>query len=237
MGDPVIKKQLLEILQAIDAVCLKEGLSYMMTFGTLLGAVREKGFIEWDDDADIMMLRKDYDVFEASGEKQLAAYGLYLDRSERVPNVALIQTPAIGVDICILDALPNGKLERRLQNLQLKLLQGMMKSAIDYSKYDFVGKVLVFGTSTLGKAMSEQAKLKRYVKVSQSAHSGDPDAYFMSNGLYRFMDIVFAKEIVSEAVRIPFEDAALLAPIGSDEVLKLFFGNDYMTPKRDNYYA
>ena len=42
MGNPVIKQQLLGILKAIDAICLKEGLSYMMTFGTLLGAVREK---------------------------------------------------------------------------------------------------------------------------------------------------------------------------------------------------
>ena len=237
MGNPVIKQQLLGILKAIDAICLKEGLSYMMTFGTLLGAVREKGFIEWDDDADLMMLRKDYNAFEARCQGHLAELGLFLDRSERVPNVALVEDPSIMVDLCILDALPKKTLHRKWQNFELKLLQGMMKKDVDYAQYDSVGKLLVFGTSTLGKFMTDEAKLKTYMRISQRANVGGADELFMSNGLYRFMDITFKKELVAETVRLPFEDLELLAPAGWDQVLRLFFGNDYMTPKRENYYA
>ena len=49
-----------ELLRFIDYVCKKYGLTYFLTYGTLLGAIRHGGFIPWDDDLDIMMMRKDY---------------------------------------------------------------------------------------------------------------------------------------------------------------------------------
>ena len=54
---------MLNMLVDIDEVCRKHGLCYYLAYGTLLGAVRHHGFIPWDDDADIMMPRKDYEKF------------------------------------------------------------------------------------------------------------------------------------------------------------------------------
>lgn len=56
-----IQKISLDILKKIDEICCKLNLRYVLTYGTLLGAVRHNGYIPWDDDVDIMMPRPDYE--------------------------------------------------------------------------------------------------------------------------------------------------------------------------------
>lgn len=67
-----LHRVLFHILKDFKACCERHGLTYMLCGGTLLGAVRHKGFIPWDDDADVMMPRKD---FEKVGQAMLDDYG------------------------------------------------------------------------------------------------------------------------------------------------------------------
>lgn len=66
-----LKETQLEILLAFDKACRDLGLSYFLDSGTLLGAARHQGYIPWDDDIDVGMVREDYDMFLAKGQQYL----------------------------------------------------------------------------------------------------------------------------------------------------------------------
>ncbi len=66
-----VQKFQLEILLEFDRICKKNNIKYQLFAGTLLGAIRHKGFIPWDDDVDVCLLRKDYETFIRVCEKDL----------------------------------------------------------------------------------------------------------------------------------------------------------------------
>ena len=68
-----VQKLLLGYLLEIDRICKKHEIKYFLAGGTLLGAIRHHGFIPWDDDADVMMLREDYEKFQKVAVKELPA--------------------------------------------------------------------------------------------------------------------------------------------------------------------
>lgn len=80
-----IQKLELEMLRIFIDVCQKLDLDYCMLGGTLLGAVRHQGFIPWDDDIDVGMMRQDYEIFLARGQEFLPE-GFFLQTFQTDPE-------------------------------------------------------------------------------------------------------------------------------------------------------
>ena len=74
------QKALMVLLQEFDRVCRELEIPYILFAGSLLGAVRHQGFIPWDDDIDVMMLRKDYDRFMKEADRVLDQEKFFLQK-------------------------------------------------------------------------------------------------------------------------------------------------------------
>lgn len=114
----------LDILLAFHDYCEQKGLSYMLYYGTLLGAVRHQGFIPWDDDIDVVMPRDDYEAFFRSfpcdSSFETIKLISYRDRSSIYPFIKLVDTrtevvedfvdprykTGVWIDIFPMDGLP-----------------------------------------------------------------------------------------------------------------------------------
>ena len=126
----------LEMLIEVDRICRKHNIQYSLDGGTLLGAVRHKGFIPWDDDIDVIMLRKEYAKFRRVCKKELDTARFFLQdyksdpyyrwgwakiRRENTEHVRLgqeflKQKTGIFIDIFVADNVPDSFLMRRLHH-------------------------------------------------------------------------------------------------------------------------
>ncbi len=124
----------LEMLKEVDRICRKYHIRYSLDGGTLLGAVRHNGFIPWDDDADVVMLRPEYKKFYRACKKELDTERFFLQdfrtdenyrwgysKMRRNGTVFLREgqehggwNQSVFIDIFVYDRVPDGFLWRRL---------------------------------------------------------------------------------------------------------------------------
>ncbi len=81
-----IHKESLKLLKEFDSFCSKHDIKYSLAYGTLLGAVRHKGFIPWDDDVDVFMTRDNYDKFSRLYKSE----DYFFVNRERYPNCCIL---------------------------------------------------------------------------------------------------------------------------------------------------
>ena len=81
-----LQKVELEMLIEIDRICRKNNIKYSIMYGTLLGAVRNGGFIPWDDDCDVVFKRDEYEKFFEACKKDLDTSKFFLQEHRTDPN-------------------------------------------------------------------------------------------------------------------------------------------------------
>ena len=172
-GTLEMQQYLLPILVDFDKFCRENDIKYSLSDGTLIGAVRHKGFIPWDDDIDVTLDRENFNKFIAASKKTLPdqyeiIHDIWIRRFSRKDNPKKDAFPPEGcIDLFVFDYVPeNSKIEKR-QVLPLRLLQGMIKKKVIYEGFSLLKKMMLFGSHVLGKFFSCKTKQKWYDAVSQ----------------------------------------------------------------------
>ena len=213
------QRYILHVLREVVRVLDELNISYYMQGGTMLGAIRHGGFIPWDDDVDLLMTRENFEKFRVVYPQECdQRFELtYLDTwTPRVMNRDPEKAAAF-TDFFILDPVPEAGLKRKLWFLRLHMLQGMMKKKVDYSRFSWKNKILLFGTHIMGLPFSTEWKAKMYDKWSTSVKEGND--LCMSNGAFELMMHIWHPEQFEKKEKVPFESLECLIPAKWDEVL------------------
>lgn len=248
------KLQLLElkILLEFKRICEKHNIQYFLMWGTLLGAVRHQGFIPWDDDIDVGMLRSEYVKFlticndELSQEFFLQTFEsdsgyansfakLRLNGTEgpEPENKDILNHKGIWIDIFPLDHVPNNHLSRKVHILKLMIL-----SQICFIKYNYtikptklVRKVLYLVLRFFSTVFSKTQIIRMIEKLLQKYNGRHTDYYISS---YFYVDpysgglpSCFPSEIFSHLSKLEFEGILFPVPADYTTYLECAYG-DYM---------
>lgn len=242
-----IQQILLGFLLEVDRICKKHNIKYFLGGGSLLGAVRHKGFIPWDDDADVMMLRKDYDRFLSVLPSELPNY-LFAQTQENEKdshfpftklriNNTLLSTEftskfpnihnGIFLDVLAQDYTSNNAFLRKIHMkatassrwLMLDKWRGTSVKA--NSRFSSLCANILRKIFPLGFLQKVQNKL-----ISLHKNMKNPKYLFDSMGR-NVSRGAFPAEWLDEAIWVDFENAKLPIPKEYDKYLKYLYG-DYM---------
>lgn len=248
-----LQSEELKMMKIIREICEKENLTYFMIGGTLLGSIRHKGFIPWDDDVDLAMPRKDYEKFLMVSKKYLPTnifvqnfrtddkYRYYITRVLN-KNILVEEKRFIGVDtpqayasvdIFPIDGSPNPRILRKIHYSRIMIRRFLIslcyRDTIDKErKRSNLEKLLV---NILIKIPFESIlspnKIKESLDKLLKKYSMDGSLYSGTiMGAYRIREMV-PTVMFGKPKLYKFEDDTFYGPEQVDEYLKHMYG-DYM---------
>ena len=249
-SDELRKMQLiqLELLEEVDRICTKYGISYSVEGGTLLGTVRHKGFIPWDDDVDIAMVRSEYIKFCRACEKELDNAKYFFQTHDTDPEYRwgyakvlkngtsfvrygqehMKMRSGVYVEIFPMDGIPKNFVERKIFNLIRIWCRKIMWSEV--GKVSCKSAVMRLWFSLLNRIPVDKAfGMLNFLAGRYSERKADyvtclsfPDCWVKG---YRG----FKREYYLNTKRMVFEGKEINVPEKEKELLLTLFGPNYMT--------
>ena len=231
------QQALRSLLEEFDRVCKKLNISYMLFAGTMLGAVRHQGFIPWDDDLDVIMLRRDYERFLKDAPTVLNEERFFLQKefSEHWPlffsKLRLNGTtclekyhprdPAchqgVYMDIFPLDNAAGGKLGRKLQFYASKVVIAKGLYARGYDT-DSRGKKLFMHLCRLLPG-------KLFWKLATGGKENSPMVHSFFGAASDFGKNVYPRVWFARSTELPFEGKSYPVPADYDCLLRHLYGD------------
>ena len=248
-----IKKIELDILIEFDKYCRKHNLTYFLCYGTLLGAVRHKGFIPWDDDIDVFMPRMDYERFlDETGynpinEKLLTVSYKKTKRKNYNPFTKIVnketvayeswaakkECSGIWIDVFALDGFSdNINIDYKLNKKRL-----FWRKVLFFSKSNFITstnivkrilKILIKPFTSFALKRIACRKIDKLAQRYSFENSSYVGCCQWGYGIKERLD-----KSVFNPIEIEFEGYHFFAPRNYDEYLKALYGNYMELPPED----
>jgi len=247
----------LEVLEDIDALCQKYNIKYYGDCGTLIGAVRHGGYIPWDDDLDICLLRDDYERLLEHAHELPENYTLlnwrthedWTNAFSRIVNTTRIRLDeefmekyhgfpySAGVDIFVLDYMYEDADEEEERRHRADML---MKTAgiINIKGFDNpdllkclkdIEDMLNIKLDFNGSVVKQ---LYSYAeKAMMEVKAKDASKVCFMAAWIEFHFCFWDKKFCNQFMRVPFECSTIPIPVAYDEILKVHYG-DYMKVNR-----
>jgi lipopolysaccharide cholinephosphotransferase len=244
---------MIKVISEIDRICRKYDIKYFADWGTLLGAARHKGFIPWDDDVDICMLRPDYERFAKVAESELPKdwkfLSIYTDRLWRKTFSRVVTGSTVNYEqehmsefygfpfAAGVDIFPNDYV-------------APLKDEEEYVRY--AERIVLHAAECCEKDVyTEKDKEDMLTRIEQMCRVRLDRGTDMVNQLYKLNDKLaqmygadessrvallpdcqsMRKECFSDVIMLDFEYIKIPAPVCYEEVLVCEFGEDWRTPR------
>lgn len=247
-----LKDTLLEIMTDFDAFCKKHDLSYFLIGGTLLGAVRHKGFIPWDDDLDVVMPRDDYerfiDLFGQEDQHKYVVQSIETDENYWLPFAKLRKNLTLYDDLptryvqshrgIFIDIFPLDHAQEpdnKSQGRKVKLAKALRKIAdfkttVLFSKdTGSMGKYWIKNiVATLFKPVSTHQILMWQKQLITSLGDSSSDYYINVGSQYHYKKQTMLKSVYHPPAQLEFEEKMFDVPGQYTTVLERIFSSSYM---------
>ncbi|GEK36427.1 2-C-methyl-D-erythritol 4-phosphate cytidylyltransferase [Enterococcus thailandicus] len=249
-----VQKVTLTMAQKIVDFCEENQLLCYFCGGGAIGAIREGGFIPWDDDLDFFMPRNDYERFydlwsQAQINQTLPvqkASATYNDHNSfmtiRDEETTFIKTyqkdlnivHGITIDIFPLDVAPDSKVSRKIQKLWA-LVYALFCSQVVPENH---GGILAFGSNLLlntFKSDNIRYKIWSFAEKQMTKYNQKPTENVTELCVGpKYMGNIYSAKDFSEAVWVPFEETKMPIPVGYDNYLRAAFGDYMQRPSLEN---
>ncbi|MBQ3403176.1 MAG: LicD family protein [Synergistaceae bacterium] len=240
-----LRKNQLEILDVVSSFCEERGINYWLDFGTLIGAIRHKGYIPWDDDIDISMLRPDYDKFmrEFNGHNPRYdfhsiendpdfpyAFGKVMDKKTTLYNSGIKWH--VNIDIFVMDNAPDDDREARkmfftrrwLNRSNARRVVSVLNLPPAIRRKNILRRLCEYITRGILRVFPRNYFTRKIIEVSKRYSN---QATRRVGNFTGAQDAMIDREALSSVIDVEFEGRTYKAPSGYDEWLRLIYG-DYM---------
>lgn len=241
-----IKNIELKVLKEVDKICRDNNIKYFLSGGSMLGAVRHKGMIPWDDDIDIAMLREDYKKFKEICKDNLSeefkyqtfenkdGYHFFFDKITNKNTYYATKysdefdmLKGVSLDIFVFDKTAETSFKQKLHYKRLMLIRRMMN--VRWKNRARKGKMYILSKMLLPilRLRSMDSYSKSYDKVVRAYENNDSSFVLPPATDEKYVGSM-PLDWFSEVKEIEFEGIKTFIPVGYDNYLKLWYGEDYM---------